>query len=355
MLWVDKHRPHSFDKFLIHKSFGEQLQKVVAAGDCPHMLFYGLPGAGKKTIVMCLLREMFGPGVAKLRVEHKPWKIELPTRKLEVELTTVSSNYHIELNPSDVGNNDRYVVQEIIKEMAKTKNVDPSGARTFKVLVLDDVDSLTREAQHALRRTMEKYSAACRTIMLCNNLSRVLEPVRSRCLCVRVPAPSLDEVQKVLLHVAAEERLHLPAKLAARVAFASQRNLRKALLALEACKAHQYPFTEDQEVQLADWELYVAEIAELIIAEQTPKRLYEVRSKIYELLINCIPGSLVLKTLALALCRRLDDQLKGKVAEAAAMYEHRLCEGSKDIFHIEAFVARVMTDHKKYLEEMVAM
>lgn len=109
----------------------------------------------------------------------------------------------------------------------------------------------------------------------------------------------------------------------------------------------------------------------------------QVRSKIYELLINCIPGSLVLKTLALvggkgvymlrgeesaqnaaidtlpllpqALCRRLDDQLKGKVAEAAAMYEHRLCEGSKDIFHIEAFVARVMTDHKKYLEEMVAM
>lgn len=58
---------------------------------------------------------LMGPLGAGCQVETKPWQIQLPSRKLEVELTTVSSNYHVEMNPSDVGNNDRYVVQEIIK------------------------------------------------------------------------------------------------------------------------------------------------------------------------------------------------------------------------------------------------
>lgn len=296
------------------------------------------------------MREMFGAGAGKLRVEHKPWKIELPHRKLEVELTTVSSNHHVEMNPSDVGNNDRYVVQEIIKDMAATRNIDPSGARTFKVLVLNDVDNLTKEAQHALRRTMEKYSAACRLIMLCNNISRVLDPVRSRCLCVRVPAPSLDEVASVLQHVAREERLALPPALAARIAASSQRNMRKALLALEACKAQQYPFSDDQPVQMADWELYIDEIARLIVAEQSPQQLYTVRTKMYELLVNCIPGSLIISRLVSALLPSLDDTVKCKVVQHAALFEHRLVEGSKDIFHLEAFVARVMFVYKEYLE-----
>ncbi len=110
------------------------------------MLLYGSPGAGKKTLVMAILRQVYGAGVEKVRlcfpcahrrpqnaarcsllcqvcccrpcgatkqvrVESRPWTIELPSRKLEVDLTTLSSNYHLELNPSDVGNNDRYVVQ----------------------------------------------------------------------------------------------------------------------------------------------------------------------------------------------------------------------------------------------------
>lgn len=102
---------------------------------------------------------------------------QLPSRKLELELTTISSNDHVELNPSDVGNNDRYVVQEIIKEMAKSRPVDMQGNRGFKVLVLNEVDKLSKEAQAGLRRTMEKYSSACRLIMLCSNISKCVLPI----------------------------------------------------------------------------------------------------------------------------------------------------------------------------------
>mmetsp|Transcript_11741 Transcript_11741/g.30075 ORF Transcript_11741/g.30075 Transcript_11741/m.30075 type:complete len:357 (-) Transcript_11741:48-1118(-) len=352
MLWVDKYRPRSFEKLVIHKDIGQNVKGLVADGDCPHMLFYGPTGAGKKTLVMCTLREMFGPSVEKLKVETRPWSIQLPSRKLELELTTISSNDHVELNPSDVGNNDRYVVQEIIKEMAKSRPVDMQGNRGFKVLVLNEVDKLSKEAQAGLRRTMEKYSSACRLIMLCSNISKVLDPVRSRCICVRVSAPTDEEVASVVKQVASAEKLNVPPAFAGRVVAQADRNLRRALLSLEACKVQQYPFKEDQEVQRPDYELYIAEICSDIMGEQTPKRLYVVRGKLYELLANCIPPELIIKLLARELIRKLDDELKHKVVELAAFYEHRLQMGSKAIFHIEAFVAAFMRDYKKWVISM---
>ncbi|KAJ9505296.1 hypothetical protein QJQ45_022319 [Haematococcus lacustris] len=90
LLWVDKYRPSTFDKFVINRDIADQLKKLV-------------------------------------KVESRPWVIELPSRKLEVDLTTLSSNHHVEINPGDVGNNDRYVVQEIIKEMAKSRPMDIQG------------------------------------------------------------------------------------------------------------------------------------------------------------------------------------------------------------------------------------
>ncbi|KFM24547.1 Replication factor C subunit 3 [Auxenochlorella protothecoides] len=349
MLYADKYRPKALEDFDLHSDVSCNLAKLISQNDCPHALFYGPPGAGKKTLILALLREVYGPGVEKLKVECKPWKIELPTRTLEVEFTTLASAYHVELNPSDVGNNDRYVVQEIIQEMAKNRPVGVSSERMFKMLILNEVDRMSKEAQHSLRRTMEKYSAACRIVLCCSNVSKVIEPVRSRCLCVRVHAPTHPQIEARLRAVAAAEGWALPAQLAARIAQASDRNLRRALLALEACKAQQFPFQEGQAVAAADWELYIQEIAAEIRAEQSPRRLHTVRGKVYELLVNCIPPEIIMRRLALELMQKLDDELRQSVAEQAAFFEHRLQEGSKAIFHIEAFVARFMADYKNFL------
>lgn len=355
MLWVDKYRPHALDKFVLHSDIAANLKKLAASGDFPHTLFYGPPGAGKKTLIMAVLREVYGPGAEKIKVETRPWTIELPSRKLEVELTVISSNYHVELNPSDVGSQDRYVVQEVIKELAKNRPLDVAGNKGFKVLLLNEVDKLSREAQQSLRRTMEKYSAGCRLIMVANNISRVMEPVRSRCLCVRVPAPSHMAVQDQLALVAKKEGFSIPGDLGARVAVASARNLRRALLMLEvAYVQHGSPLPEDTKVNPPDWEMYIAEIAHDMVSEQTPKRLLQVRGKLYELLGNCIPSELIMRTLVTELLKKLDDELKVQVVQQAAFYEHRLQEGQKPIFHLEAFVAKFMMLYKTWMVEQFA-
>lgn len=333
----------------MHTAEAAHLKNLVSMGDCPHLLFYGPAGSGKKTLVTALLTEVYGPKAEKVKVENKPWKIEAGSRKIEIELTTVASNYHVELNPSDAGFQDRYVVQEIIKEMAKNKPLDVSGNKTFKMLILNEVDRLSKEAQHSLRRTMEKYSSACRLVLICKSASKVIEAVRSRCLNVRVNAPSHENIIKVLMHVAQKENLDFPPALAGRIAKQSNRNIRHAVLSFEACKVHQYPFTDDQIVQTTDWEQYVIQIASDIVNEQTPRRLFQVRGKLYELLVNCIPPDVILKRLLAELMKKLDSELKHEVAHWAAYYEHRLQLGQKPIFHIEAFVAKFMSIYKKFL------
>lgn len=115
-----------------------------------------------------------------------------------MEILTIGSNYHLEINPSDAGIYDRIVVVELIKQIAQTRNLNQSGQREFKVIVLSEVDSLTKDAQHALRRTMEKYMATCRIILCVNSTSRVIPAIRSRCLGIRVSAPTINEITGIM-------------------------------------------------------------------------------------------------------------------------------------------------------------
>jgi len=125
--------------------------------------------------------------------------------------------------------------------------------------------------------------------------------------------------------------------------------MRRAILMMEACRVQQYPFVPNQTVPLSDWETFIAQLGMSIVQEQSPQKLLEAREKLYELLINCIPADVILRTLSRELMKQLDDQLKHEVAYWAAFYEQRLRAGSKEIFHLEAFVAKFMSLYKGFL------
>jgi replication factor C subunit 3/5 len=111
----------------------------------------------------------------------------------------------------------------------------------------------------------------------------------------------------------------------------------------------QYPFKADQAVMGADWEAYVTQIANEALAEQSPKRLLQIRGRLYELLVNCVPPETILRRLTRELNKRLDAELKHEVARYAAHFEHRMQEGQKPIIHLEGFVAQFMASYKKHL------
>lgn len=267
------------------------------------MLFYGPSGAGKRTRIHALLRQIFGNAIEKRQVEHRFLKVGDPPK--EVELTTITSPYHIELCPADVGYSDRLVIQEIVKEIASSKPIELGSVhRGYKVVVLHDIDGVSKQAQQALRRTMEKYTSCCRFIMSAESATRVMEPIRSRCLGIRIPCPKKEEVKQVLHKIARKEGLELPDSFADKLVVISEGNLRKAILLLEVARAVAYPFEQtpkDEEESWTpfkygfEWERICYDIANTVIREQNPKQLWNVRNKLYDLFCHAIPGDVIFR------------------------------------------------------------
>ncbi len=191
---------------------------------------YGTSGAGKKTRIVATLKELYGPGVEKIKIDARVFQTS-SNRKLEFNI--VASVYHLEITPSDVGNYDRVIVQDLLKEVAQTQQVDASARQRFKVVVINEADRLSRDAQAALRRTMEKYSPNLRLILLATSTSNIMAPIRSRTLLVRVPAPTHDEICDGLEASAHREGWPVTKDLYRRIALASGRSMRKALLMYE--------------------------------------------------------------------------------------------------------------------------
>jgi len=219
------------------------------------------------------------------------------------------------------------------------------------VVLLTEVEKLTKEAQHALRRTMEKYMSTCRLILCCNSTSRVIPAVRSRCLGVRVPAPSVDQVAAILKAACKEEGLSLPQELAQRLANRSQRNLRRALLMCETTYVAHYPFAADQEISEPDWEVFLRETARMAAQQQSVERVVAVRDRLYELLCHCIPADVIFRGLLKEVLAVCDEQLKPVVVGMAAELEHKMNLGDKQIFYLEAFVVKFMAEYKRYLDK----
>lgn len=370
MLWVDKYRPTELSELDYHDEVSDRLASLAQnPAALPHLFFYGPSGAGKRTRIAALLGALFGPSAHKLRLDQRTFTT--PTNRT-VELHMITSNHHVELSPGDAGNNDRFVIQDVLKQLASTKNIRSSvanqqqekenpisnGTNTtadIKVVVLNQVDRLSKQAQAALRRTMEKYATTCRLILCCDSPSKLIAPLRSRCLGIRVAAPTVDQITLVLQQVAKKESITLPDALAVNIARESNRNLRKALLMLEASKvqAAGRTLSGQQLLPTTDWELYIRQLASDITNEQSPQRLVAAREKLYELLVNCIPASTILRRLVDELLTKVPDEgLKVSVMEWAAFYEHRIAQGSKEIFHLEAFIAKYMALYRKYINEL---
>ena len=146
-----------------------------------------------------------------------------------------------------------------------------------------------------------EYTANLRVILCANSTSRIIGPIRSRCLLMRVGAPTEPEMITVLTHVAKKEGLTVPSHIYSMLARTSAGNLRRALLSFEALHTQDPSFSSIPSgmkegldtIPRPDWEKYCGKVAEKALGEQTPERLLEVRGMLYELLVHCIPPTVI--------------------------------------------------------------
>ncbi|EPX72260.1 DNA replication factor C complex subunit Rfc5 [Schizosaccharomyces octosporus yFS286] len=350
MLWLDQYRPKTLSSLDYHKQLSERLISLAATNEFPHLLIYGPSGAGKKTRTVAILRELYGPGAEKLKIDQRTF---LTPSNRKIQINIVSSLHHIEITPSDVGNYDRVVMQELLKDIAQSAQVDLQAKKRFKVVIINVADELTRDAQAALRRTMEKYSNNIRLILVANSTSKIIEPIRSRTLMVRVAAPSESDIIKVMSQILATQELEAPASLLEKIANNCSRNLRKAILLLETIHAkspHNRQLTDNgSQLPLPDWQTFIIQMGTSILQEQSPARILVVRSMLYDLLSHCIPPTIIFKELLGFFLLKVDAKMHPLLIQSVANYEHRARMGNKSIFHLEAFVAYFMKTYTMML------
>ncbi|KAH3686621.1 hypothetical protein WICPIJ_002420 [Wickerhamomyces pijperi] len=346
-LWIDKYRPQTLNSLNYHPDVSSRLKSLASSPDFPHLLIYGPSGSGKKTRVLAILTELYGHGVNKMKIDVRQFTTS-SNKKLEFNI--ISSAYHIEITPSDLGNNDRVVIQDLLKEIASTEQVDFStGKHRFKIVVINEADSLSRDAQAALRRTMEKYSRNVRLILISNTTSNIIPPIKSRVLLIRIAAPQVEDIVQVLTSL--DRKLNLvnltsddeqKLQLFRTIAVTSERNLRRAVLLFETLAIQNDTLDASTKMVQLDWELVIAKLASDILRERNVSRIGQCRTVMYELLSHCIPAKIILKTLAFDLVRLVNLQTKAQIVAIAAVFDERLSLGSKVIYHLEGFVAKAM-------------
>lgn len=201
-IWVEKYRPETLDDIVGNDHIVEALEAWAETGETPHVLLSGPAGCGKTAIVQAFARDYFGDD----------WQQNL-----------------LELNASD----DRGI--DVVREQIKTyANQGVSGDYAFKLIFLDEVDSTTKDAQNALRRTMEDNADTTRFFLSCNYVGRLIDPIQSRCVPYAVSPLDLGDVEEILHRVADGEDLDADANAITAIAKSAEGDARKAINMLQA-------------------------------------------------------------------------------------------------------------------------
>ncbi|AYV82124.1 MAG: replication factor C small subunit [Homavirus sp.] len=209
--WVDKYRPKKLDEIVYQDEVVKMLKNTMITGDLPHLLFYGPPGTGKTSTILAIANELFGPHKMRERV--------------------------IELNASDERGIN--VVRNKIVTFAKTAIGTPDKrypSPNYKIIILDEADAMTTEAQSALRKTMEDNSNITRFCFICNYINQIIEPINSRCVKFRFKPLDEKSVATKLIKIAEYEAMNLDVCAIDAITEISDGDMRKSIMILQNLK-----------------------------------------------------------------------------------------------------------------------
>ncbi|MFQ5887236.1 MAG: replication factor C small subunit [Candidatus Hydrothermarchaeales archaeon] len=306
-IWVEKYRPDKVEDIVGQDQVVERLKGYVSEGNLPNMLFAGRPGVGKTTAALALTKELFGGN----------WR----------------ANF-LELNASDERGID--VVRGKIKDFARTK---PIGG-DFKIIFLDEADALTRDAQQALRRTMEKYSGTCRFILSCNYSSKIIEPIQSRCALFRFKGLETKDIKKRMEFISKKEELEITDDGIEAILYSSEGDLRKAINLLQSSSAMNKKI--DSEVIYGVTSRARPKEIRKVVKTALKGDFVPARDALRKLIISYgMSGEDVVKQLHKEVFNLdLEDEIKVKLADVVGEYEFRLVEGSNELIQLEALLAQ---------------
>lgn len=306
-IWTEKYRPEIFEELFGQDEIVKRVRNLTSSLNIPHLLFAGPAGTGKSSLALIIVKQLFG--------------------------ATWRDNY-LELNASDERGID--VVRQKVKDFARTKALQSAP---FKVIFLDEADALTREAQQALRRTMENYTATCRFMLSCNYSSKIIDPIQSRCAIFRFKLLEKKEMDKIIKKIGENEKLVVEEPAMEALYEASEGDCRRVINLMQATASISTKITKD--------------LVDTIISSAKPKDIKVVleyalsgdflaaREKLLDIMLKeSIAGQEIIKAIQKEIWNlAIEADIKVRLTEKAGEIEFRLVEGSDEFVQLESLLA----------------
>ena len=306
-LWVEKYRPTSFKEVVGQDKIVERVKSFVEQKNLPHLLFSGPAGVGKTTLSLVIAHELYGDNFRQS---------------------------FLELNASDERGID--VIRTKVKDFARTRAIE---SVPFKIIYLDECDALTKEAQQALRRTMENYAATTRFILSCNYSSKIIDPIQSRCTVFRFSPLAKEEVFKIIDKIAKKEGITLTKDGREAIFEVAQGDCRRTENLLQSCASINKKIDEEAVYSLSS----IAKPKEVkqFLELALKANFIEARRMLLDTMLrHGLSGSDIIKQIQREIWTLdIDDKFKVKLIDRCGEIEFRLTEGSDEFVQLEAFLA----------------
>ena len=306
-VWTEKYRPKKLSDVKGQPEVVSRLKAFVKSKSMPNLLFAGPAGIGKTASAIAIARELYG----------ETWEDNI-----------------LELNASDERGID--IIRHKVKDFARTKAVDKVP---FKIIYLDEADALTKEAQHALRRTMEDYSNTTRFILSCNYSSKIISPIQSRCAIFRFKPIDKKVASELIKRIAKEEKLEISDAAIEIIYKASEGDMRKAENILQATAS----ITSNIDEKIVSSVISFAEPGEVekLVKYALSGDFKKAKETLGEIMVkHGLSGLDIIKQIQNQIWNLdIEDKQKIELIKICGEYEFRLVEGSNEFIQLAALLA----------------
>ena len=307
-MWVEKYRPKKISELVNQKEIISSIKSLLKnQAEIPHLLFSGSAGVGKTTTALCISKEILG----------EYWR-----------------DYTLELNASDERGIN--MVRERVKKFSRFAGLDTKIP--FKIIILDEADEMTSDAQTALRRIIEDTAKICRFILIANNLSKIISPIQSRCVIFKFTRITDNDIISQLNFIAKKENVKSDVKGLSAICDYTEGDLRHAINILQAA-ASSGNVTESVVKSVVG--LTKSKDVQDVLKFALDGKITDARNKMIELVkVYGMSESDFLKYINQAVFNSKVNNLEG-ILETIAKYDYRILVGSNSEIQLTALLAEL--------------
>ena len=305
-LFIEKYRPQNFEELIGQEHIIKRIKAMVEQKNLPHLIFSGPAGTGKTTTAEVIAKTLF----------KERWRENI-----------------LSLNASD--NRGIDTIRGQVKDFSKTKSL----SQTTKIVFLDEADALTKDAQNALRRTMEAYSDTTRFIFSCNHISKLIDPIISRCAVFKFKSLSKESISLIIKNISQKEKLKISEETVNNLYEISQGDVRKVYNILQSSSSINKNITKESIYEIVSY-ANPKEVKEMLTIAINGNFIKARDSLLKTMLNHGLSGLDIIKQIQQeTLNLEIDNKHKLSLIEKCGEIEFRLVEGSDEFIQLEALLS----------------